>query len=1003
MLNITRVTLTLSLVLSSVLSFAAINAQHSFENGVPPFMKVNGSGSLESSQDKFKDGKSSVKFTWNGQAEMVFSNFSDLEASIKTNLAGIIVWIYNTSPMDAPLRFTFEDWNGQEICHFDFNMEFTGWRTAWIKYIDMPTPDGGHYGDRPAKQRAVNVARMTVRTPASVPEGTIYIDRLSFMKSRMHDQITPDQQIPENNYNLTRRNMWHWCRLWEWEQYPKPEPVRMTQEKEDMLAKVEERLDEWAASGNPGAEYTKNTLVQRSDDLFEKYSLSRLPDGSVTGAPLMSDDEFNNSLGEMRIRFIQDLIYWYALDYLYYGTTSNLDRVFIAMDHAIDQGFAFGSGWGTNHHYGYQVRNLYKAMWILRNEVAKRGKTEEYVKVLAYWSGLAECRLPFQYGRDEMLDSWNTLLSCKVISAMMLPDKAERYTYMKLLGDFTSGSMSYSPGTLGGFKVDGTTFHHGGLYPAYSVGAFAALGDFLYLTRDTDFIVDEDARRCFKHVLLTMRDYCNLTDWGLGICGRHPFNGFIPKQDIEAFGRLAVLGDLTDSGLKADPELGGAYLTLGGTDKQTVSEIRKAGISAQPAPEGFFVFNYGALGIHRRGNWMLSLKAYNSDVWGSEIYTADNRYGRYQSYGSAQWIGGPNPVSAKTSGYSQEGWDWNRVPGATTIHLPFEKLDSPLKGTLMERNDNPFPGASSLEKRNGVLAFTYVEKDRVNFCKGATATKSIFCFDNRIVFIGTGITNTSEYPTETTLYQFRLDDREYEIDFGTEYFGGFPLKSTQNEEGPVMITDNQGNCYIVKDGRGLTLVKQHQSSPSDTKKKTGEGDFVTAYIDHGTSPDNASYEYMMLIQPSQKDINRFMKKAPYTVAKADNDVHIVTDHITGITAYISYNGYSGGADFKSLPKGKETVKVTPVSSVDAQTIMMERTREDGKVVMSICTPDLGITEKGYTTPQESQPLVRKVVLDGLYALDTENPAVHLTNEGGHTTIEATCRHGQPVEFVLHTL
>lgn len=140
---------------------------------------------------------------------------------------------------------------------------------------------------------------------------------------------------------------------------------------------------------------------------------------------------------------------------------------------------------------------------------------------------------------------------------MMLPTAAERYTYMKLLGDFTSGSMRYSPGTLGGFKVDGTTFHHGGLYPAYSVGAFAALGDFLYFTRDTDFTVDEEARRNFKHVLLTMRDYCNLTDWGLGICGRHPFNGFIPKQDIEAFGRLAVLGDLTGQGLSADPELGG--------------------------------------------------------------------------------------------------------------------------------------------------------------------------------------------------------------------------------------------------------------------------------------------------------------------------------------------------------------------------------------------------------------------------------------------------------------
>ena len=56
----------------------------------------------------------------------------------------------------------------------------------------------------------------------------------------------------------------------------------------------------------------------------------------------------------------------------------------------------------------------------------------------------------------------------------------------------------------------------------------------------------------------------------------------------------------------------------------------------------------------------------------------------------------------------------------------------------------------------------YVEKDRKNFCPGATATKSVFCFDNRIVYIGSGISNDSSYPTETTLFQYRLDDKNAE-------------------------------------------------------------------------------------------------------------------------------------------------------------------------------------------------------------------------------------------------
>ena len=989
---------------------AAINPQYGFESGVPGFVKVSGNGSAVSSSDRFKDGKSSIEFSWKGQAALVFSNCTDIEASMKVQGAGIMVWIYNTKPMDAPLRFTFWDWSDEEICHFDFNMDFKGWRTAWIKYIDMPSPYG-HYGDRKAAERATNVAKMTIVPPASVPEGTIYVDRLTFSTKKLHDQITPDQQIPDNNYNL-KRNMWHWCRLWEWEQYPPLEVVPVTAGQEEMLELVEARLDESVRSGNSSENYVRNTLLKRADDTYSKYNIHRLPDGSISGAPLLSDDEFNNSLGEMRIRFIGQAINYYAQDYAYTGNTSNIGKVIDLMDHAIDQGFAYGSGQGTNHHYGYQIRELYRGMWMLRDEIAAAGKTDEYLKVLSYWSGLSETRKPFVYGRDEILDSWHTLLEAKVISAMMEPDPAARYAKMKALGTWVSGSLNYSPGTLGGLKPDGTSFHHGGHYPAYSVGAFAAVGEFCRYTLGTDFVITEDARRTFKHALLTMRDYCNLTDWGVGICGRHPFNGFIPKADIEAFASLALLGDLTGSGLGVDPELGGAYLYLGGADAGSVSALKKAGVSApSAAPQGFFVLNYAALGVHRRDNWMLSLKAYNSDVWSAEIYAADNRYGRYQSYGTAQLIGSGKPVSAKASGFSQEGWDWNRVPGATTVHLPFEMLDSPMRGTLMERNDSRFPGVSSLEGMNGMMAFTYVEKDRVNFCAGATATKSVFCFDNRIIYIGSGISNTRNYgyPTETTLFQERIDEKEGMIvDINDDYFGDFPFPSTYRfaGSGKAVLNDLFGNVFIIPDAAGLTVVKQTQTSPSDTRKKTGSGDFLTAYIDHGVSPQDASYEYMMLIQPSGKDAKNFAKRLPYTVVRKDNAAHVVNDHITGITAYACYKAYDAAAApqaFAALPQGKDAKPYLPICTIDAETLVMERSLEDGSVVMSICTPDLGITRKAYTTPQPSQPLQKKVVIEGSWELASPVEAVSISSEGGRTSVTATCLDGQPVEFRLRRL
>lgn len=380
---------------------------------------------------------------------------------------------------------------------------------------------------------------------------------------------------------------------------------------------------------------------------------------------------------------------------------------------------------------------------------------------------------------------------------------------------------------------------------------------------------------------------------------------------------------------------------------------------------------------------MILLKGYNSDVWSTEIYAADNRYGRYISYGSAQLIGG---VGAAASGYTQEGWDWNRFPGVTSIHLPFDLLESPLPGTLMERNDSRFPGVSSLEGMNGCLAFTYVEKDRVNFCAGATATKSVFCFDNRIVHIGTGITNNSTYPTETTIYQLKLDEKTDEVDINDIYAESFPFSYRHMQDGKVNLTDTKGNVYIFKNGYGLTVEKKAQTSPSDTKKKTASNNFITAYIDHGTAPQNASYEYLMLVRPTSKEEGKYSKKLPYTVIQADNSAHVVKDDVTGTTAYISYKGYSSAN--------------TLVAQAEAETIVMERTKEDGSVVMSVCTPDLGITVKGYTTTQPSQPLARKVILNGKWSLNGSADNVNISVEGEQTIIVATCQHGQPVEFNL---
>ena len=112
----------------SVAAHAAINSQFAFEDRLPAFVRANGRGTVSLSGDKYKDGKTSLKFEWNGPVQLMLTNSADMEASMKVDGGGMILWIYNKTPFSQPLLFRFHDWNGGVICQFNFNMDFTGWR-----------------------------------------------------------------------------------------------------------------------------------------------------------------------------------------------------------------------------------------------------------------------------------------------------------------------------------------------------------------------------------------------------------------------------------------------------------------------------------------------------------------------------------------------------------------------------------------------------------------------------------------------------------------------------------------------------------------------------------------------------------------------------------------------------------------------------------------------------------------------------------------------------------
>lgn len=558
---------TLALLCSQV-SFAQFIG---FETEIPKEFTTADKGKIALSTRYYKEGKQSLEWDFHSGSKLNVSleQLLTLDEQME-NSYGITLWIYNEVPQQDSIRFEFLSPQGDVSYWFSFQLASAGWRACWIGFQHMK-------GNKQNKEIA------SYRLIAPERKGRIFLDRLTFPVKKMNDRTTPDLQIPYNN-SLSYRDLWHWCRVWQWEQYKYdiPLPATLTQAEKEELCTVEQRL-----TTALDIQKAPKEAVSKAYDVFQKTNIQRSGTG-FTGAPILTPDELDRSKGEISWNDLETMLSGFAYDAYYNHSGSSRQNYFTVWDFAINQGFSFGSGMGTNHHYGYQVRKIYTTAWLMRDAIWKAPNRDNILSTLIFWSALQETRQPYQYGRDELLDSWHTLLMAKTVSALLFTDERERVRALKGLSRWVSSSLQYTPGTIGGIKVDGTTFHHGGFYPAYTTGVLAMVGQFISLTNKTVYEPTEEARQVLKSAFIAMRNYSNKYEWGVGISGRHPFGGSMKADDVAAFAYLALSGDLSGEGNAFDHHLAADYLRLCEKDTPEARYFKTQGITPASAPQGFF-------------------------------------------------------------------------------------------------------------------------------------------------------------------------------------------------------------------------------------------------------------------------------------------------------------------------------------------------------------------------------------------------------------------------------
>ncbi|MCJ8319974.1 MAG: hypothetical protein MJK12_10095 [Colwellia sp.] len=1005
-------------------------AVESFENNsVLDYYQHSDHSQLSLSKKHYKFGQQSLLWKWQGRNNLTTQHFRHLSHDQSPLKYGkyfpaspnLIISLYSEKIQKTSLKISYSHDNKEQVW-FDLPLNFSGWRTVWIPFYEMK-------GHPPKKNTAVSYDTFSISSTGS---GQVFIDDLVFSQFQDDRHPYPSEQTPFIQQQAQDTGSDHWMPLLSDLQRINDLSISALQKSDAIqLNIIEEKITTLLDKGVSARKNARKNFSSLKRDFIQ---LGLVDNGkAVQGPPLtyaQSQVHFNKAQqGEKRHTPLKDfgkllkkMAQYYVGDSQQYK--ADTEKMFIqAVRYYLDQGWQSGTSMGTLHHIGYSTRELTEAFYLMRKPLQKAGILNEVGKSLQWIFNLGKL-LGNKEGFHANIDYMNTQSFYHLLIIFLSNEPDMKASLLEHFSNYISIILAQDDSN-GVFKIDGTAWHHGGHYPAYALGAFEKIPQLIYVLSASRFKISAAGHANFKKAFLASRIYSQPFDFGFGNAGRHPFDGSFSGLK-QQYLQLALAGDPQHID-PIDKDVASAYLRLWGDEDQTNRALFKQHSITAENLTGYYSFPYAATAVHRKKDWAALIKGYSKYVWASEIYVASNRYGRYPANGTVQLI---NELGEQGSGFSQNGWDWNRFPGATVINLPIEQLET-TKPLLMFRSNESFAGSVQLNN-NGLFAMQLNEdrgfnhegdEDGLQPLKGQLkAKKSVFSFNDKLIFIGTDITSSdNQNPVQTNLFQSFLFEQTQPL--ATSLSGRvteFPYKATLpltmskktltiNEHLPRnWLIDPYGNGYHLLSGGDVTISRKHQRSlhnkyslhsgkmnPKGGGISTTEGDFASAWFNHGIAPKNGSYQYVVypfIVKiTNQEEIDNFAKitstNQTYQVLQANSQAHIVSDLTTKTTGYAIFST-------------KERIEHGLLTSTSAPALVMIQQLDSHTATLSVVQPDLNFAQlkpiEGY-----SQPVTLTLTLKGEWKTQKNEKITSVNYSQGNTVITLNCQHGLSTEVKLY--
>ncbi|MEO6916807.1 MAG: chondroitinase family polysaccharide lyase, partial [Chitinophagaceae bacterium] len=854
--------------------------------------------------------------------------------------------------------------------------------------------------------------------PASVKKGSLFFDDIVYAATVDPRAPMRDLQVPFINpvrFNTSANAHWvnllQFSRLQSYLNLPKTVTAKQLGDMEKMLSRYDQII--MPSSARQQAQITSITKA------FEQYHIRR-EGNNITGRPVNSINAYEidhdvplakakEYAQEYGVQNASNLLLKIAIAYRSH-TISPSEKIVLSnqfldlLDHLHDQGWAYGSGMGSVHHLGYNFRNYFSACLLMRDVLKKKNRLPRTQHDMYWFSGLGRTNQLPGLMPSSNIDVFNTLLGGMLATILVMDNTPQKVQQLQQYTAWLSQNIGPEYSVEGTFKPGGSITHHGTLYPAYAIDGLNGLTPVIYTLSNTSFAVTSKAYDVIKESLMMMHRYTNPLYWPLSVSGRHPGEG---KISAEPFAYMALAG-----GSKPfDTTMAAIYLQIqgGNKDSRFSKDFVSRGISPAGFPEGHWDMNYGLLGIHRRENWLLTVRGHNRYFVTHESYPGANMFGRYLTYGNLELFY-PNNSISKGSYFKDEGWDWNNIPGTTTLYLPLKQLRANIINAddfsgieEMLLTDEVFAGGTHLDNQ-GMYAMKLHGPDKYDM-GSFRSIKSWFMFDSLIVCVGSNISNSiKNYPTITTLFQNYLVNHDAPVFSADKIVTDFPFEQKWMSAANLSMIDNRRTGYYLPDAGNIVLSKSVQKSRNQQDTRDTEGAFAKLIIDHGKAPVNASYHYAMLIGTDSAHMNQFVSnmssaKPFYRLLQSDSLAHII---------YYAPQKITGCALFT---KDKETEDSLIINNNRPCLVMYQK--EINAISLSVTDPDLGFykgpddtpilpdgkrkevsiySKKWYATP--ATPSTIKLTLKGTWKLDdvSKNAAVSSDKEG-NTILQVQCSFG----------